>query len=638
MHRGLRILGVLCVLLLQVVAFAQPSKVQWSASLERADTRVGEWNRILVTAKTKSGWHIYGMAMPAKEGPTITTITGAGAGVEFGPVLEPKPARKFDRGFQMDVDTHEGEVVFALPFRVTGKADEIDVSVRSQACDSRSCDRPRSETLSVAVNSATGAARPEFAAASTEVPPQPNNLSMKAEAAPKAPAGAPVDAAQNNLNQARSKGLLAYLAFAFGAGLLALITPCVFPMIPITVSFFSKKTTEGSKVNYGGALAYSLGIIISFTVVGLAMTLLFGASGVQKLATNPWVNVFLAGLFVFLALSLFGLFELALPSAFVNKFQTGTRKGGWIGPALMGVTFSLTTFTCTVPFVGTVLLAATQGDLLYPAFGMFAFSSAFALPFFLLALFPQALAKLPKSGSWLATVKAFMGFLELAAALKFISNVDLVYGWGWLTRPVFLAIWSTLLVLAGLYLFGWILLGHDGEKPKVGLLRRGFALFSFVGAAWCLAGIQGKSLGTFGSFLPPEPYPVRGKQAVAVAGELSWSESFEGAVKAASANKKLVFVDFTGVTCTNCRWVEQNIFPDPAVHAELEQFERAKIYTDRAGDEANAELQVKLTKQTSLPVYAIVDPATGQAIAIQAGSDTTPSQFADFLKKARTSR
>jgi thiol:disulfide interchange protein len=632
-----RILVVFLLAVLAAVAPAQFSEkvIKWSAQWERPETAVGEWNRIILTAVTDEGYHIYG-AKPMGEGPVWTSIKAEGTGVTIGELVEPPAFEKIDEGFNIPVTWHDGEVKFAVPVKLDAApaaGASISLSVTYQACTTSSCLRASTTELKVPIVATTAALNSKYSQPDTSVPDQPNNKSMAKAAGQKKESPSTVSDSQSNIQKAKTQGLWAYVGLAFTAGLLALITPCVFPMIPITVSFFTKKVDESGKLQWKGPLAYSLGIIVSFTLVGVLMTVAFGAAGIQQLATNPIVNIFLAALFIVLALSLFGVFELQLPSGFVNKFHKGSKTGGLMGPILMGVTFSLTTFTCTVPFVGTVLIGATQGDYLYPILGMLAFSSAFALPFFILALFPQWLGKLPKSGSWLATVKAFMGFLELAAALKFISNVDLVYTWGLITRPVFLSIWATILVVAGLYLMGTILLGHAPEKPVIGWGRRAFGLASFAGAIYCLAGMQGANLGSLGAFLPPDPYPGKEAKGPGVDG-LAWSKSYEESLAKGVAENKLVFLDFTGVTCTNCRWVEQNIFTDPEVSAELKKFSLAKLYTDRPtdADRANFNLQKEITGEISLPIYVIMDPATKKAKKIFAGSDTTPKKFAEFLR------
>lgn len=617
--------------------------VHWSAELVPKDARSGEFAQIIVTAKVDPEWHIYGMRKAGEEGPAATTFELADTkGLKAaGTAIEPTPGRKFDANFNMDVEFHSGTVKFAIPVQLTGKSGEpiaATVKAGAQACSTSVCQRFAVEKLPLTGAVADGSARPEFAAAATIAPPQEGNTSSveasKPEKASKPADPAAQDETSLQIKQAKSQGLLSFMWLAFGAGLLALLTPCVFPMIPITVSFFAKKQGDSGTKNTKGAVAYSLGIVSSFTLLGVLVTVLFGASGLQKLATNPWVNVFLAALFIFLALNLFGLYELQMPQSIVGRFSKGAKKEGVLGPVLMGVTFSLTTFTCTVPFVGTLLLAATQGDYLYPVLGMLSFSLAFALPFFFLAMFPQLLSRLPKSGAWLATVKAFMGFLELAAALKFISNVDLVNQWGLLTRPAFISIWSTLMFLGGLYLFGWIVLGHAEERPAIGWIRRAFGAASFAAAVYLLAGLQGANLGTLGSFLPPEPYPGRKQTGALAQGELSWHENIEAAKKESAEAGKPIFIDFTGVTCTNCRQMEQQVFPHPDVVAALNKFARAKLYTDRPQDLANADLQQKLTQSSALPIYVILDKSNSKPVAVFAGSQTTGPEFAKFLNDA----
>ncbi|MBS1705541.1 MAG: thioredoxin family protein [Armatimonadetes bacterium] len=630
--------------LMAIFAMAQTGDpVKWTAKLEQTSLRAGEKGRILITGVTQPDWYFYG-TKKYDEGPISLEIalnpTDSKGVKQAGALVEPPPGKKHDKNFGIDVEYHEGDVVLALPIEIdagaTGTAKAV-ISKRYQSCTKTTCARPDATPLTVEFPIEPGAARPEFASASTEVPDQPNNTSMGHSGdAPKPAAdsgSSAKDATQVQIEQAKKSGLFSFLLLAFGAGLTALLTPCVFPMIPITVSFFTKRGGESGR-DIRGALAYCMGILLSFTGVGLAVTAIFGASGIQKLATNPIVNFFLAALFIFLAMSLFGLFELVLPQGMVNKFSSKSRSGGLAGPIFMGVTFSLTTFTCTVPFVGTLLLSATQGEWTYPALGMLSFSTAFALPFFLLALFPQWLGKLPKSGSWLATVKAFMGFLELAAALKFLSNIDLVYTLGWITRPVFLSIWSSIMILAGLYLLGWIKLGHSDEAIKIGWLRRGFGVASVLAAGWCLAGIQGAPLGKLSGFLPPDPYPNAAGRAKSSGSELPWLDSFDTAVEQAKAERKAVFIDFTGVTCTNCRDMEANVFPDSAVQTQFKRVVRAKLFTDRIGiDDKNAELQTKLTNSKTLPVYVVLDPNTGKPVKILGGSGHSPADFAKFIEE-----
>jgi thiol:disulfide interchange protein DsbD len=446
-----------------------------------------------------------------------------------------------------------------------------------------------------------------------------------------AESGAVTDDFNTQFSKAKESGLLAFVWLSFIAGLFALLTPCVFPMIPITVSFFSKTVEGERKTNYGGAGAYCLGIIGTFTALGLIVTLIFGASGIQQLATNPWVNLALVVVFVALALSLFGLFEIAVPSSVLTRLSKVSKAAGFVGPLLMGLTFTLTSFTCTVPIVGTLLAGAASGEsMLYPVLGMLAFSAAFALPFFFLALFPQAITKLPRSGAWLSTVKIFMGFIEIAAAVKFLSNVDLVWQLAWLTKPVFLAIWATIAFVAGLHLMGWLKLPKESES-KPGVLRRGFGLATLAGAVFCLGAIEGVNLGELEAFLPPDPYP--GRHSTAAKGSVAWKDNFDAGLQVSKTEDKPMFINFTGVTCTNCRWMEKNMFTRADVAAEINRYVPVELYTDRStkGDLDNRALQKELTKVVTLPVYVLVSPE-GKPLRIFQGSTRDVDQFLAFLK------
>jgi thiol:disulfide interchange protein DsbD len=421
------------------------------------------------------------------------------------------------------------------------------------------------------------------------------------------------------------------MAFCFIGGLLALITPCVFPMIPITVSFFSKRGEAGKK-DVRGALAYCIGIIATFTALGVLVSAVFGATGINSLANNPWINGGLFVLFIVLALSLFGVYEFRLPSGLVNTASSASRtKQGLIGPVLMGFAFTLTSFTCAVPVVGTLLALAAQGSLVYPILGMLSFSVAFAAPFFLLAIFPQYLASLPKSGGWLASVKVFLGFAELLFAVKFLSNIDLFWSLGLIPRTVFLAIWVALAAIAACWLLGWFRFPHESaEKP--GVLRRLFGVGSIVCAIWFLGGIDGRSLGELNGFLPPDPYPGR----TAVNAPIPWMHDYKAALARSKAENKPVFINFTGVNCTNCRWMEANMFPRKDVREfMLANFIPLELWTDRPTEEdrANQKIQLETTNVVTLPIYAVVN-GEGKPIRIFSKSTRSPEEFLRFLNVA----
>lgn len=607
--RLLKSILLFVVACLAAVAGAQmTSHAHWSASLDPADTRAGEVGCVVMHVKVDAGWHVYALRNTAQATPTSFAIP-AGSLTAAGDPQQQTPETKFDSNFKVDTSFFEGEADFRLPVRIkagTSGSQSGKVTVTYQTCSSTQCSIPATEDISVSFSVAPGAARTDRTQPIASVaPPSP------------APTGAPADEFTAKIKQAKDQGLLSFLWLAFTLGLTALLTPCVFPMIPITVSYFTKGRQEGGKTNYGGATAYCLGLMGTFTGLGLVMTALFGATGISQLATNAWVNLALAVLFIVLAASLMGVFELRLPSGMVNKFGNKSRQGGWVGPVFMGLTFSLTSFTCTVPFVGTILATAAKEGYFYPAMGMLAFSLAFALPFFLLALFPQFLAKLPKSGGWLSTVKVFMGFLEIAAALKFLSNADLVWQAGLITRAVFLSIWATIAIIGACYLLGALKLPHDMGESKIGWLRRAFGVATLGAAVFCLMGLQGRPLGQVSAFLPPDPYPGSKSQGNDL---YKWADSYEAAVTQAAAEHKNIFIDFTGVTCTNCRYMEENVFPLPSVRQRFEKLVLAKLFTDRPipGDRANVALEGKLAQDNTLPCYVIVTPE-GRVLKVQQG-------------------
>ncbi len=624
MTNRLRVL--LLALLTLIAAFAAAEgEATFSAKLERADVRAGEVGRIVVSVALKEGWHTYSIVPTAKQpGPFPTTlISVSGDGIEpGGPLAEQKPIRMNDENFGQEVGLFEKSAEFYVPFKVKEGAQgsrKVTATLKYMVCNAVNCLRPTEVKVSVDLAVAPGEARAEFAKVGGSPSPSIQTTS--------AANGAAVDQVSADIQKAKDSGLLPFMLFAFVAGLFSLLTPCVFPMIPITVSYFTKQKGENEKIKFAGPTAYCLGIIATFTGLGV----LISASGVRFIATNVWVNLGLALLFIVLAASLFGVFEIRLPSALINKANSKSRSGGLIGPLLMGFTFTLTSFTCTVPFVGSLLASSTQGGKLYPFLGMLSFSTAFALPFFALALFPSWLGKLPRSGSWLVTVKAFMGFLELMAALKFLSNVDLAFGWAIITRPVFLAVWAATAGVGALYLLGWLRLPHDGDV-KIGWMRRVFGVATVALAIFCLGGLRGNRLGSLAAFLPPTPYPG---QEGGELGALTWEKTYDGALAKAKATGKNVFIDFTGIYCTNCRAIEENVFTRPEVEDQLGKFVLAKLFTDHGTpeDDANLKLQIEFSKVETLPVYVIVSPE-GKVLKVH--QQEPPIEDAQQMLKAIT--
>ena len=600
---NVRNLKPFCLLLMSLLvatcAFGQPaSKIQWSSHILSGDTKPNGRVTVELDAQIEAKWHLYALP-PTKATNIPTTITVDAPAKLDGKVTQDKPEYKFDNNFQAEVEFFANSAKFMVPVTL-GPEGKGSLKVNFQACNDRMCLPPTTVTVPIG---GSQAAQKTVASGSSDS----GNVSL-----------------EQQVKNEQKKGLLSFILFAFGAGLLALLTPCVFPMVPITVSYFSKhKDPNGGLHNLSAPLAYCFGIISAFTGFGLLVTILFGASGIQKFATNPLVNLILAALFIVLALNLFGIYEIGLPVSLQNKFSPRGRTG-LVVPVLMGLTFTLTSFTCTVPFVGTILVNATKGDILYPLVGMLAFSSAFASPFFLLALFPQYLAKLPRSGSWLSAVKGFMGFLELAAAIKFFSNADLVWGTGILSRTAFLGIWVLIFGVAALFLAGIFKLPKV-DMPKAFGAGRAIVLGATVLTAIYFGyGITGKSLGEMEAYLPPS--------------KSGWIEKFNEAVDLAKRTNKPIFINFTGVTCTNCRWMEKNMFTRSDVKNELKNYVLVELYTDKQSkeDEDNQALQQKLTGTVTLPVYVSVTPE-GKVLKTFGSSTRDASEFVQFLKSGKGS-
>lgn len=632
---------------------APPSQTAWTSAPDRTDVRKGEVVTIRVRATIQPTWHLYSMTTPpggAK--PTAVTIAPNPAVEPAGKAFQPKPIRKFDENFQVDTEAYENEVEFAVPVRVTETAAEGPLTfagtVIFQVCDPKQCIPGKFEWQADVVVGA-GAARVEFASPSvagfvagsdvTVATPKP---SAATATAPDASAPAAVSSTQGDASdvaRARSEGLIAFLWLSIYMGLLSLLTPCVFPMVPITVSYFTKHDGQSRARGIADAAVYSLSIIVTFTLLGLLTSFLFGATGIRDFAANPWVNILLAAIFVGLALNLFGFYEIIVPSSVLTPLSQMSSKGGFIGTLLMGVTFTLTSFTCTVPFVGALLVSTAAGDWKWPLVGMLGYSTAFAIPFFFLALFPRLLSGLPRAGGWMVSVKVVMGFLELAAAIKFISNVDLVWGTQKLTREAFLSIWVAIAVVTALYLLGKVRLPHERMVESIGVLRMLFSTAFLALAFYLFTGLQGMSLGELEAFLPPissAPSGGTARGATSGGGELTWGRDYDAALASAKTQGKPVFIDFTGYACTNCRWMEKNIFPVPAVKDALNRFERVQLYTDGQGPEydRNRDLQEQRFKTVALPLYVVVDPKTGNEIARVEGLTRDPSEFARFLERS----
>ncbi len=597
--------------------FDNPIKI--TASIDHIP-RAGEVVRFTVVAAMDEEWHIYSVHEVA-EGPLPTEVDVTGAAIEkVGRVIEPEPIRKFDEGFGTETSYHAGTTEFVVPVLLKKDLSPGDVSFNIrffyQICNASLCYPPKEVNLPVKTIIEPGEVREEFS--TFEV----------------VPAGLSGD---EMLDSTIRAGILPFILLSLTMGFLALLTPCVFPMIPITVSFFTHKgeTSDQSPVMQAGV--YALGIIMTFSVLGILLAVFLGASGANQLAANPWVNLFLGGLFVYFALSLFGMYEIQLPEGLRQFTLKRESKAGYAGVLFMAFTFTLTSFTCTVQFVGLLLVAAAKGMWFWPALGMVVFSAAFALPFFFLALFPQYLARMPKSGGWLNAVKVVMGFLELAAAFKFFSNTDLVWSWNIFTNTSVLALWTVIMFFTGIYLLGKLRLPHDSPMDTVGVPRMLLSLFFITFSLYLGSGLMGRPIhGLIYSYLPPKI----AKSGEIVSNtetnnheELNWITSLDKALLKAKETGKPVFVDFTGYTCTNCRWMESNVFTDERVRALFKQYVLVQLYTDGGeGYRENQQYEIDRFGTAALPYYVLLSP-DDEVLGEFPGMTRDVNQFIQFLRK-----
>ncbi|MEH6304450.1 cytochrome c biogenesis protein CcdA [Olivibacter sp. CPCC 100613] len=459
-------------------------------------------------------------------------------------------------------------------------------------------------------------------------------------------------------------------------GFAAILMPCIFPMLPLTVSFFTKRAGSKSRA-IGQAILYGLSIIVIYVGLGMLVTIFFGSDALNALSTNGIFNFLFFLLLVVFAASFLGAFEITLPSSFVNKVDAKSDQGGLLGIFFMAFSLALVSFSCTGPLIGTLLVdAASKGERLGPAIGMFGFSLALAIPFAVFALFPSLLKSLPKSGGWLNSVKVVLGFLELAFALKFLSNVDLAYHWNWLDREVFLALWIVIFGLMGLYLLGKIRFAHDSEVQHLSVLRTFFAIVVLSFVIYLIPGMWGAPLKSVSAFLPPSAtqdfdlsagISVPPPTSATNAGPKKYAEIFhergtpkgfdpyydyEQALEVSKQTNKPVLIDFTGWNCVNCRKMEANVWTDPRVKALLNnEFIMAELFVDDKTslpqDEQYistyskkkintigkkwSDFQASKFNSNSQPLYVIVD-SDGDVLVPPQGANYDPQNYIEFLE------
>jgi thiol:disulfide interchange protein len=662
--------------------FAQmESHVSWQYSTKRTSDNEAE---LILKAKVDAGWHLYSQFFP--DGGPIRLefkFEKSPAYELIGKVGEtPAPKEVLDKVFDIKVKYFEKNATFTQKIKlISGKPFTIKGSLSGQICMEDGACMMVNEDFEFNLEGAKAAATVEnpvetgsskSGVASANI--QTDSLKKKNNAdtlISKAQVPTSSDASLD-----ANIGLWLFFWVSFLSGLLAILTPCVFPMIPMTVSFFMHGGQSKLKAKFD-AIYYGLSIIFIYTVVGTIVAFTFGPNIANFLSTHWVPNIFFFLIFLIFAASFFGMFEIVLPSWLVNKADKQVDKGGIGGPFFMAFTLVLVSFSCTGPIVGAVLVQSAGGQFLKPIVGMLGFSMAFAVPFTLFALFPSWLSKLPKSGGWLNTVKVVLGFIELALGLKFLSMADLAYNWHILDREVFLAFWIVIFFLLGVYLLGKLKFAHDDEMKHLGVPRLILAIITFTFVVYMIPGLWGAPLKALSGYLPPMttqdfniektirenagaygvPAKVDSVDAPKYADKLHIEHGIKGyfewnqALKVAKKLGKPVFVDFTGKGCANCRKMEENVWVDPRVLKSLkEDFVVLSLYVDFKIDadeedwiklpngkvkktigDINSYIQETKFKANSQPHYVILD-TEGKQIAGPRFFNLNKDEFVGFLK------
>ena len=577
------------------------AQVKWTQSVKMTDDKNGV---ITFTANIDPGWHVYSNDMP-DGGPIPLSIDwDKKDGVKLVGGLKPNKAPKseYDEMFEMNVRHWDGSVSLTQKFTTTASKYNLEGTIRYQACNDQGCHSGNDPfTLSGTVDSkdnkdeAKDEAKDENAdeeASEEETLEDASAEDALADSLLTSVTSSSSINSQNDLwapvkfndkdaegTEGNSNSLWYLFWTCFLGGFIALVTPCVWPIIPLTVSFFLKKGNSKTK-SITSAVTYGLSIIVIYVLLGLLVTAIFGANGLNALATNAVCNIIFFLLLVLFAISFLGAFEIKLPDSWSSKMDSRAEKTtGLLSIFFMAFTLVIVSFSCTGPIIGTLLVqTATSGSMIGPIVGMFGFALALAIPFTLFALFPSMLKKLPKSGSWLNTVKVVLGFLELALSLKFLSVADLAYGWHILDRETFLALWIAIFGLLGLYLLGMLHLKSDGEKKKpIGVVRLMLGIITLAFTAYLIPGLWGAPLRTTSAFVPPmytQDYNTNPETVK------EW-EDFEAGVAAAEKSGKPIFLEFSGFGCVNCRKMESAVMGVDKVKNELsENYTHIRLMVD----------------------------------------------------------
>lgn len=674
-----KIATVLVLLVASVCAMAQMADpVHFTSKLVMLG---GDEAQIEFSAKIDNGWHVYSTGL-GNDGPISATFNASkmdGVKTVGGLTHKGNEISQFDNMFGMKLRYFEGSVTFIQKIKFTKPQYSINCYLEYGACNDETCMPPTSvdfiksgnapavakdAAADKADNAADNAAAAKAAAtASEEGATAEEGATVSGDSVAAAMnVAAPDSATAATLWQPVISDLKAYeaaptdssLLYIFFAGLiggfLALLTPCVWPIIPMTVSFFLKRNKERSKA-IREAVTYGISIVVIYVVLGLVVTLLFGASALNALSTNAVFNIFFCLLLVVFAASFFGAFEITLPSSWSNKIDAKSENtSGMLSIFLMAFTLTLVSFSCTGPIIGFLLVAvSTQGSILAPTIGMLGFAIALAIPFTLFAMFPSLLKSAPKSGGWMNVVKVVLGFIELAFALKFLSVADLAYGWHILDRETFLALWIVIFGLLGVYLLGWLKFPHDDEGNRTNVPQFFLAMISLAFAIYMIPGLWGAPLKAISAFAPPMNTQDFNLYKASVEAKY---HDYEAGMAAAKAEGKPVMIDFTGFGCVNCRKMEAAVWTDPKVANMLnEKYVLISLYVDdktplaepmtvtengqqrtlrTVGDKWSYLQRVKFGANTQ-PFYVLIDNE-GKPLAGSRSYDEDINAYIDYLQ------
>ena len=534
--------------------------VQWRLELEPSEAPAGSTVLGRLTATIEDGWHVYSTTTP--EGIPLSLAVTETEGLAEWRAYQPDPEIVYDPNFQAEVEWYTGEVEFLVELDIAGEASQevlIEANVRYGACDDRQCLAPKRKTAS-----ATLEIDPDASYAKVELPAAyqraKRNPGARPPAGPSSSQTASVAASGGIASEDR--GLIGFSLLAIGVGFLAILTPCVFPMIPIYMGSFmgSGDRPWGSVLRQAGT--FCMGVIVLFTALGGVLSAFLGPFGLSQIGSNAWVNLLIAGVMFTFATSMMGAFELAVPSRWTTGASERSTGPGIVSTLMLSLVFTLASFACTGPFIGTLLASsAASGDVAKPVVGMTMFSTGLSAPFFVLALFPALLNKMPRSGGWLTTTKRTAGFVIMAVGLKYLGNVDQVFQLELLTRERFLAIWIVLFAAAGLYLWG-VFRMRDEEPPSgIGLLRLGAGGVMMALAVSLIPGMFGGRLGELDAHVPES---TTARIAGNPNSELEWiKDDYDFAAAKSRAEGKPLLISFTGYACSNCKWMKANMFPRP---------------------------------------------------------------------------